>query len=430
MQCPGCGHTVAAENRFCNRCGERTGPVATAHAQAEPSVSSRPEQHRTPPRQPDESQPASTESERSEAIRRGWVQWAIGGLIALALVAAGISSISGPSEMADLAATTIRESTATSVTTTAAMVPSSAATAPSPTIPANALSTAQIADLLAESPLYVESGGPISARSAIGAVGALETAGETLFVVSLSQDRVAGASQIACEISAALGRGVVIVLAPSTAGLAGTTRVFAQSELESVLLESLDQVSAEDGLRAFTEYAVAGPAEQTAATTTVPGIELLESTEITVLASTVLPDGTSSYAPENLLDGNLETAWNHCGTGCDFSGLRRQGVGESLTFLFDDEIRLVGLRVANGYQKINPTLGDVWPKNNRIRTVILRTAAGDTEFGLEDVRGLQEIRFTPVVTEFLILDIAAVYEGDGTYNDLAVSEIEILVETG
>lgn len=179
----------------------------------------------------------------------------------------------------------------------------------------------------------------------------------------------------------------------------------------------------------------AAPAETTvttvqptteAPTTTDLVVTALPADHVSASASSSLPD--DAYGPANMVDGVLETAWNHCGTGCDETGEARQGVGVTLTFDFDQEVTLTGFRIANGYQKESETIGDVWIKNNRIHEAVLRTAGGSETVEFADDRGFQTIEIAPVATDFLTIEVMSVYEGDGTYNDLGVSEIEILVQ--
>ena len=61
---------------------------------------------------------------------------------------------------------------------------------------------------------------------------------------------------------------------------------------------------------------------------------------------------------------------------------------------------------------------------------MLTTSAGSETVDIADEKGFQTIEIAPVATDFLIIEVTAVYEGDGTYNDLGVSEIEMLVQTG
>ncbi len=180
-----------------------------------------------------------------------------------------------------------------------------------------------------------------------------------------------------------------------------------------------------------------GPAESVTTTTVAPTTEttappvvvaVLPAEQISVTASSSLPG--DAYAPANLIDGSLETAWNHCGTGCDVTGDARQGVGVTLRFGFDGEVTLTGFRIANGYQKESETIGDIWVKNNRIQEVFITTSGGSETLQVADERGFQTVEIQPVSTTYLLLEVTKVYEGDGTYNDLGVSEIELLVQTG
>ena len=165
-------------------------------------------------------------------------------------------------------------------------------------------------------------------------------------------------------------------------------------------------------------------------TTTLPPSVTLPASEITASASSYLPNDSdpNRYAPAQMLDGDLVTAWNHCGTGCpNVTGDARQGVGVVLSFQFDEPVELVAVRIANGYQKISNTAGDVWPKNNRIASLEVEAEGGAMSVTLDDERGYQEISTPLGLTSWVDMTVTGVYYGDGTYNDLAVSEIEFVV---
>ncbi|MCP3993687.1 MAG: hypothetical protein GY722_01280 [bacterium] len=208
-----------------------------------------------------------------------------------------------------------------------------------------------------------------------------------------------------------------------------------------LLLIVLWAVVFRDGSDSATSETSSAPLETTATTettdpppstegetTAAPLIEALPAGQISASASSSLSD--EAYSPAKMLDGALDTAWNHCGTGCDQTGDARQGVGVTLTFDFAREVTLTGFRIANGYQKESETIGDVWLKNNRIRQAVLTTDGGTQTVELVDERGFQSIEIAPVATESLTIEVTAVYEGDGTYNDLGISEIEFLIQAG
>ena len=154
---------------------------------------------------------------------------------------------------------------------------------------------------------------------------------------------------------------------------------------------------------------------------------MLNRNNIAIAATSVLPaNERDSYEPGNLFDGDLTTAWNHCGSECTFdddSSQARNGVGVQITMTFDEQVQLVGLRIANGYQKSD----EIFESNNRVQILAVDHAGPLETITLDDTPGYQDISLQPVMTDFLILEVRAVYVGDQTFNDVAISELEVLV---
>jgi hypothetical protein len=210
----------------------------------------------------------------------------------------------------------------------------------------------------------------------------------------------------------------------------------------SETITTADGPETEDTSPATTTTApsTTAPAATTTTTTTTapdPGTSTTLASTITLPASEIVAAASSylandsdpdRYAPSQMLDGDLATAWNHCGTGCpDLIGDARQGVGVLLSFQFDEPVELVAIRIANGYQKISATVGDVWPKNNRVASLDLESEGGSMSIVLSDERGYQVIPTPLGITAWVEMSVTRVYYGDGTYNDLAISEIEFVV---
>ena len=133
-------------------------------------------------------------------------------------------------------------------------------------------------------------------------------------------------------------------------------------------------------------------------------------------ASSQLPaDGAITYGPDNLIDGNLSTAWNE--------GTPGTGEGQSVSFRYDRKVEVTGLRIANGYQKSDATFAG----NLRVRT--LRVSFSDSDpvvVSLKETKGFQDITFShPYVITSLRLTILATYPTH-TWDDAALSEVQLV----
>lgn len=138
-------------------------------------------------------------------------------------------------------------------------------------------------------------------------------------------------------------------------------------------------------------------------------------------SSSLAPRGANRYDPENLFDGNIETAWSESvpGTGSD----------EFLQIDFDHSIDVSALEVWNGYQSSVKKFTD----NGRVTVVNIATYAhiegntyrsiGEERFELADTMGAQRLDFhRPVRASRVRLVIVAAKSG-ARYDDVLLSEI-------
>ena len=116
--------------------------------------------------------------------------------------------------------------------------------------------------------------------------------------------------------------------------------------------------------------------------------------------------------PENVLDGNLETAW--------VEGVTGDGIGEALMFEFDSEYIVSGINIFNGFQKSS----SLYYKNSRPEIIKISFSDGsEKEISLEDTMGVQILTFeSGVKTQFVKIEIESVYKGS-TYEDTCISDI-------
>ncbi len=151
-------------------------------------------------------------------------------------------------------------------------------------------------------------------------------------------------------------------------------------------------------------------------------VTLVPAERISVTASSSLsPIGSITYGPENVLDGDEDTAWNSnapAGTN---------GRGEVLVFRFTDPVDLQKIQFVNGYAK-DPT---IYSSNHRIEEIIVRTDRTFQTVSLIDTDEEQEITSDFGYTSKVEIEVVAVYVGDGFDDptitaDLALTEIAFL----
>jgi hypothetical protein len=98
--------------------------------------------------------------------------------------------------------------------------------------PVLAAEVADVAEALAADGFYVEQGASISEQQAGDLVATMNDAGEGFSLVVLSNEPAAGAATFADNVQFALGRGIVLVIAPESVGYAGEGDFFNEVELE------------------------------------------------------------------------------------------------------------------------------------------------------------------------------------------------------
>jgi uncharacterized caspase-like protein len=166
-----------------------------------------------------------------------------------------------------------------------------------------------------------------------------------------------------------------------------------------------------------TEVASASEEEITVSRTLAPAApeEICNDSpdEISYCVTSVLePQGSNSYDPSMLFDGDNTTAWVEADAA--------EGIGESVTLYFGAGRLVSGLDILNGYDKDE----DTWQDNARVRGATLTLSSGKSfEIELPDVRENNRFEFSkPVKTESLTITIDSVYDGK-KYADTAISEL-------
>lgn len=135
---------------------------------------------------------------------------------------------------------------------------------------------------------------------------------------------------------------------------------------------------------------------------------------ISVTASSYLsePNLNLYHTPERTVDGSLSTAW--------VEGIDGSGVGESISFTFDQTYLVSGMHINAGYQKSE----ELYWMNARPASLTVTFSDGTQQTVLlRDVNARQDIAFgAPVETQSIRLTIASLYEGT-TYADTVISEV-------
>lgn len=106
--------------------------------------------------------------------------------------------------------------------------------------PAVAAEVADVANEAAATGYYVEPGASISESQAGDLVAQMRDAGEGFILVVLSDEPGAGATTFADNVQFAIGRGLILVIAPESIGYAGVGDVFNEVELENALDAALN----------------------------------------------------------------------------------------------------------------------------------------------------------------------------------------------
>ena len=124
------------------------------------------------------------------------------------------------------------------------------------------------------------------------------------------------------------------------------------------------------------------------------------------------PQGANDYTPDNVIDGDIRTAWVE-----GVPGLAR---GAQLRFRLPNRVALARIRVVNGYAKSTAVLLDnaaprtVLIRSDGMRGALRRTLARDSR--------PQSIRAAFGKTRQVSIEIVSAYRGD-RFQDLAISEI-------
>lgn len=132
-------------------------------------------------------------------------------------------------------------------------------------------------------------------------------------------------------------------------------------------------------------------------------------------SSSLPPTKRISYQPENVLDGNLATAW--------VEGAKSNGTGEWLEFKFAEPVEIHSIDIYNGYQKPATAKRDPFKVNQSVAKLRLTCNGKTSDHKLKDERGAQTIALDGTITSSIKMEILAVHESKGD-PDCCISEIE------
>jgi hypothetical protein len=178
----------------------------------------------------------------------------------------------------------------------------------------------------------------------------------------------------------------------------------------------IDPLAGRPGTTATTSTTVPDESEgsgggEPSATTQARGVAIRPhaASSSSVLEATSRTD----FRAPNLLDEDLETAWNE--------GAEGPGLGEWVRFDFGEPAILTRIEIANGYQKDE----ERFQGTIRIRSLKLEYSDGSTQLvDLIDTMDVQAVAARSNATEWLKMTVTAVYP-DYVWEDAALSEVRI-----
>jgi hypothetical protein len=122
-----------------------------------------------------------------------------------------------------------------------------------------------------------------------------------------------------------------------------------------------------------------------------------------------------NYDPKNVKDQKLSTAW--------FEGEDGGGLGSWIQLDLDGPQPVSELKIWNGYWLTE----DLWKRNNRMQAIEVELSDGSKHaFTLKDAMEPETVRLPKTITTSSVkVRFKSIYKGS-TYNDTAVSEIQVL----
>jgi len=134
-------------------------------------------------------------------------------------------------------------------------------------------------------------------------------------------------------------------------------------------------------------------------------------------ASSHLPTSANyNHEAAKAFDGYRATAWGE--------GAKGDGIGENVTAIFGDAVKIKSIGIINGFTDTNATLGNLYPLNNRVKKAKLIFDDGEETLVFEDAKeSEQKIKLASAhSTKSAKLVILEVYKG-AKWDDTLISEL-------
>lgn len=126
-----------------------------------------------------------------------------------------------------------------------------------------------------------------------------------------------------------------------------------------------------------------------------------------------------SYGIRNLFDSRKEFVW--------VEGAKGGGENESLTFRFNNDQEITGLKIMNGFQRSDKHFS----ANGRVKSMVVSNDKNESrEVALTSEQGEQTLQFdAPLNGKELTLTVKEIYSG-AQYKDLVISELKFINKNG
>lgn len=133
------------------------------------------------------------------------------------------------------------------------------------------------------------------------------------------------------------------------------------------------------------------------------------------MSSVLPPQGSNAYGPANTLDDDSATAWVEAASG--------NGIGEFITFIFDQPRQLSSVSLRNGYAKSDR----IYSRNSRVKRLRISASNGSRiGLALHDTADWQTSESFAQLgkVSWIKLEIEQVFPGS-QYQDTAITEIRL-----
>jgi ribosomal protein L40E len=277
---------------------------------------------------------------------------------------------------------------------------------------------------------------PQTPQAAATAVQPLETAGH---------GAAPAARHRALKTGFAIVFSVVAILAVATLLLWQTgviSRILSSTKAAAgpagVSVTSSAAIEATGGAAQSSIAPTSGASQATGAVEDAPASNSSAPQDLSVIAnlsasSVLKPQGSATYGPKNLVDGDPATCWSPADG--------RDGVGQSVDFKFGSDVTVTEVQVVPGYYKKDKKVGvDRWLSNARLKRMRLVFSDGTSvDFGIRDDESASSQTFVlpaPKKTQLVQVVVVDSYAPQDPYygsngrnyatHDLSVGELHLV----